>query len=109
MRELQGFSALQQRAALGRKMSNFLKRVQNYSRFFFAREKFECSQPALPASCLCENVERTKPALPAPVDSAVLLCLSLQAVISMGVKTFCSLFAQGLAQQGLRPSLVVLL
>lgn len=76
---------------------------------FFAREKFKCSQPALLASCLCENTERTKPALPAPVDSAVLLCLSLQAVISLGVKTSCSLFAQGLVQRGLRPSLVVLL
>lgn len=86
-------------------MSAFLKQVRSYSWFFCSR-KVQMQSASSACLCLCENTERTKPALPASVHSAVLLCLSLQAVISLGVKTFCSPFAQGLWQRGLRPSLL---
>lgn len=102
--ELQCFSALPQKVCLrNRTASLFETRVRNYGHFSFLK-KFRSSQPALPASRLCESRGRTKPAFPASVDSAVLLCLRFQ-LQSLRGRRLCSAFVWGPARRGLHPSL----
>lgn len=59
-----GLFSIVQRAALGRKMSNFLKRVQNYSRFLLVKSSNAVSQLCLPLACVKTQREQNQPCLP---------------------------------------------